>query len=148
MAAAFVEFEISDDHRFTQLDQVVNALGNAKRTDVFRDDSYWLSFFDEDAKSRFWWPSETEKEECLRRWQSTPVESRWSEVSLTDLSWDFGFMIDAFRNGEYELLGCRRISPQLARLEFNPYSWPYGGTGCMRALIEAFGHRVTVESDA
>ncbi|MBW4472219.1 MAG: hypothetical protein KME45_17710 [Stenomitos rutilans HA7619-LM2] len=52
-------------------------------------------------------------------------------------------MIEAFENGEYELLGRRRLSHQIARLEFSSYSSPYGGTGCMQALIEAFGHQVT-----
>jgi hypothetical protein len=29
-----------------------------------------------------------------------------------------------------------------------PLAWPYGGTECMRVLLEAFGHRVTNESPA
>lgn len=57
-------------------------------------------------------------------------------------------MIDAFRNGDYDLLGCRRASLRIGRLAFEPFGWPYGGTGCMRALIEAFGHRVTADAAA
>jgi hypothetical protein len=76
-----------------------------------------------------------------RRWFSTPVPERFTDTSL-ETPWDFGSMIDAFRNGEYDLLGCRRLTATAGRLEFDPHAWPYGGTGCMRALIEAFGHRV------
>jgi hypothetical protein len=52
-------------------------------------------------------------------------------------------MIGAFEDGDYELLGCHRLSDTVARLDFKPYGSPYGGTGCMQALIEAFGHQVT-----
>jgi hypothetical protein len=57
-------------------------------------------------------------------------------------------MIDALKNGEYELLGCEKISDRVGRFGFDPHCNPYGGTGCMRALIEAFDHRVTHEPGA
>jgi hypothetical protein len=57
-------------------------------------------------------------------------------------------MTDALKNGDYELLGCRKISDDVGRFEFEPRGYPYGGTGCMKALIEAFDHRVTHEPDA
>jgi hypothetical protein len=48
----------------------------------------------------------------------------------------------AFRNGDYELLGVRRITETRARLEYEPHGLPYGGSECMVALVEAFGSRV------
>jgi len=147
MSNFYVEFEIADEDRFRQLEAVVAGLAEAKRIDDFRDDEYWLRFFDTEARSHFWQPTEEEKQDWLRRWQSTPVEQRWSDPSLLELPWDFGSMIDAFKNGDYELLGCRRVSERVGRIEFEPFGWPYGGTGCMRALIEAFGYRVISEPE-
>ena len=56
-------------------------------------------------------------------------------------------LLEAFKNGDYELLPIVRLTETEAALPFNPTGNPYGGTGCMRALIEAFGHRVIAEPD-
>jgi hypothetical protein len=146
MSDFFVEFEIADEDRYDRLQRVVGALVAAKRADSFGEDSAWLEFFDPEARSHFWWPTEKEEQDWLRRWYSTPLDRRWTDPSL-ETPWRFEAMIDAFKNGDYELLSCRRVSERLGRIEFEPFGWPYGGTGCMRALIEAFGHRVTSEPD-
>jgi hypothetical protein len=57
MGDFFVEFGIADDGRFGQLVAVVEALRHAKRTDEWRDDDYWLGYFDEEARARFWRPT-------------------------------------------------------------------------------------------
>ena len=141
MGDFFVEFGIADDARLGRLVAVVEALRQAKQTDEWRDDYHWLGYFDEEARARFWWPTPEELKDWERRWFSTPVPERFTDPSL-ETPWDFGSMIDAFRNGEYDLLGCHRVSATAGRLEFDSHAWPYGGTGCMRALVEAFGHRV------
>src|SRR5438128_232699 len=61
--------------------------------------------------------------------------------------WDFGSMIDAFKDGEYELLSCEIISENRAIFRFMPWADPYGGTGCMQALVESFGFKVTKIED-
>jgi hypothetical protein len=138
----FVEFEIASEGRYRQLVMVVEALRQAKQSDEWRDDGYWLAFFDQEARSHFWWPTPAEEQEWQRRWFSTPVPERFTDPSL-EHPWAFDGMIDAFRDGEYDLLGCRKVSDGVGRLEFAPHAWPYGGPDCMEALIEAFGHRVT-----
>jgi hypothetical protein len=142
-----VEFAVTDDDRFRRLTAVFDALRDAKLADDWQDDDYWLGFFDAEALSWFWWPTPAEQEDWNRRWFSTPVSQRFTDPTLVT-PWDFGSMIDAFRNGDYDLLGCERVSPQAGRLVFDPHGWPYGGAGCMRALVEAFGHRVTAEPEA
>jgi len=146
MNGFFVEFAITNETQFKQLEAVVLALCEAKRTDEFPPDAYWLAFFDAKAQAHFWHPTEAELKDWEQRWSATPVKQRWHDPSLKT-PWDFGSMIGAFENGDYELIGCRRISDAVARLEFDPYGSPYGGTGCMQALIEAFGHQVTSVSD-
>lgn len=143
-----VEFEIASEESYRRLDAVLEALAAAKRSEDFRDDAYWLAFFNDEERSRFWWPTEDERQEWRRRWEAAPVDVRLSDPSFLPPAWDFGSMIDAFRHGDYELLGCRRASPRIGHLVFEPYGWPHGGTGCMRALIEAFGHRVTADAAA
>jgi len=57
--------------------------------------------------------------------------------------WMFDSMIDASKQGEYELLACRLVAPTIAHREFNPFAYPYGGTGCMKALEAAPSERIT-----
>ena len=59
------------------------------------------------------------------------------------LTWDFDSLIDAFVNGEYNLLSCEMTDDRKARLCFYALAYPYGGVGCMVALVEAFGGVVT-----
>jgi hypothetical protein len=60
--------------------------------------------------------------------------------------WDFDSLIDAFANGEYELLGIRRLGEH-APLEFEPATFPYGGVNCMTALVEALEGPITMIDD-
>jgi hypothetical protein len=136
-----IEYEIASDDRFHRLVTAFDALRRAKQSGDWHDDDYWLALFDQEARSHFWWPTAEEREDWARRRFYTPVPERFTDPSLKT-PWDFGSMIDALRNGEYDLLGCRIVAERVGRLEFGPHAWPYGGTGCLRALVEAFGHRV------
>ncbi len=51
--------------------------------------------------------------------------------------------MDAFVNGEYNLVSCELTDDGTARLNFDTLAYPYGGVGCMVALVEAFGGVVT-----
>jgi hypothetical protein len=142
-----VEFEIADPGRFELLRTVFNALRAAKAAGNFTEDhSGWVVYFDDAARSAFWWPTQAETDEWLKRWNETPVEQRLHDPSL-HRPWDFESMIDAFANGEYDLGECKRVNETTGRLTFYEHAFPFGGSGCMRALIEAFGHRVTRDYD-
>lgn len=138
METSFVEFEFADNKRFDMLVAVFDALRAAKKSDSFPSDQYWFAFFDEEALAHFWWPTEQEILEWEQHWKATPVRQRFTDLGL-QRPWLFGAMLDAIRDGEYELVTCAQLSDSRGRLEFVPYGWPYGGAGCMKALIEAFG---------
>src|SRR5690242_3671206 len=96
MSDFFVEFEIANQGRYKLLVAAFEALREAKRTGDWRDDAHWLVFFDEEARSRFWWPTPQERQEHRRRWLATPVPQRFADPSLRH-PWGFASMIDAFR---------------------------------------------------
>jgi hypothetical protein len=141
MSNFYVEFEIGSEAGFEKLVALYAALREAKINDDWKDDDYWLRFIDENSRKYFSWPTEAESEDWRRRWFSMPIETRLTDPSLRR-GWQYGSMIEAFRNGDYGLLECRKVSQGRARIEFDPYGHPYGGTGCMQCLAEAFGHRV------
>lgn len=141
---SFIEFEIDDSKRFDMLATVFSALRAAKQSDSFPDEKHWLTLFDGLALSYFWWPTEKEMQDWEQHWYSTPMSQRFTDPSLKT-PWHFGSMLDAFWEGEYTLVACQRLAENLGRLEFIPYAGPYGGTDCMKALVEAFGFRVIRE---
>lgn len=146
MEYCFIEFKVDDKNRFKDLCRVFEEIKKDKDADSFRNEQQWLAFFDDDARSHFWQPTQEEYNDWLLRWYATPVEQRWTDPSLKT-PWDFNSMFDAFQAGDYNLIACRMISSDLARIEFDPYGYPYGGTGCMKALIESFGFSIIAEDD-
>ena len=139
-----VSFELESEERFERLSAFVRALAHSKAEDDFHDDAYWERFLDERSRAAFWWPTAAEAEDWERRWSATPVDRRWTDPSLKT-PWVFGSLIDAVERGEFENLACRRTDEGGA-IEFQPCAWPFGGTAWMRALIEAYGGRVTEDT--
>jgi hypothetical protein len=137
----YLEFTVQDSQRFAVLQQFFGKLKADKDAEAFDDDDAYLALCDEQARSYFGWYTEEEDAEWLARWYATPLETRWTDETLKR-QWDFGSMIEAFKNGEYQLLSCELTAPMTARLTFESWAFPYGGTGCMQALIEAFGFKV------
>jgi hypothetical protein len=152
----YLDFKVEDQERFISLCRVfealrhdkekqLNAQDEAEATQAFREDDQWLIFFDERAQAHFWWPSQQELDTHSAQWFATPLPTRWSDPALKR-PWMFFAMIDAFKNAEFELLSCRGLSSNTARISFFPLAWPYGGTGCLKALVEAFAFEVVAES--
>lgn len=147
MVESSVTFELADLTRFEMLRRVFDALRDAKNTgEIDADDESWKSYFDDEALSHFWNPTPDELADWTRRWQAAAVENRFTDPTL-ETPWDFESMIEAFHNGEYDLLRVIRTSGVSGELQFEAHACPYGGTGCMRALIECFGGTVTGERD-
>jgi hypothetical protein len=118
MTPCYLEFLIPEEERLARLSAVVAALRADKQADTLRADEDWLEWFDDRALAHF-----------------------ATEFREDDPRWDFESMMDAWRNGEYQIVGIRRDGDR-ARLELEPEAWPYGGIDSLRALIEAFDGRV------
>ncbi len=142
----YIEFKVYDSASFKSLQNAFQKIKADKDIDSFENEETYLKFFDEQAKLYFGWYSEKEIKDWERKWFSTPVETRWNNPSLK-MKWIFGSMIECFKDGEYKLLSCEMVSEKKARLNFKPLSYPYGGTGCMQALIESFGFEIIEISD-
>jgi hypothetical protein len=138
-----VRFAIESEERFAALTRAFERIRECKAQDKWPDEKEdWTSYFDSKALGHFWWPTTAELKDWEKRYFSTPVPKRFTDPSLRH-GWDFLSLFEAFKNGDYELHAIMRLSEEEAALPFDPHGHPYGGTGCMRALIEAFDHRVT-----
>ena len=105
-----------------------------------------LDLFDTESRSHFYWPPDDVRRQRLEDLRTRVVLETPTEQA-TGLTWDFDSFVDAFLNGEYNLLSCEKIHDGKGRLNFYSLAYPYGGVGCMVALVEAFGGIVTGIND-
>jgi hypothetical protein len=138
----FIEFTVNNPERFERLRRVFLELKKDKDADHFRAEEEWPRYFDNEALDHFHWPTPEERSRWKVESQHRPILIMPTEMT-SGLQWDFFSMIDAFQNGEYELRTCELIGPTKGRLEFYALAYPYGGVGCIVALIEAFGFTIT-----
>lgn len=138
----FVEFSILSPERFAALQRAFAELKRDKDADDWRSNEELEKVFDAEALSHFYWPPDDVRRQRLEDLRTRPIIVTPTEQA-TGLTWDFDSLMDAFVNGEYNLLSCELIDDRKARLNFYSLAYPYGGVGCMVALIEAFGGVVT-----
>jgi len=146
MQPCYIRFQIASQSQLERLQRIVSELRSDKQSGEFRADLEWMTCFTTEELKSFWNPTQAELADWQRRWLATPVSERSKDPSL-QTPWDFRSMIDAIRNGEYELLGVRTDDMTTGFLEFDPHAYPFGGTGCLRALVLAYGHRLVGYDD-
>lgn len=136
----YVAFDIDDSGRFESLCAAFEAIKHDKESDNWRSEEDWLAVFNEEALAQFWWPTKEEREAFWEAYWGSPVPERWN---VEPPSWDFLSMIDSLKNGEYTLLACRMVDEHSGQIEFDPQSFPFGGTESLQMLVRAFGFEVT-----
>lgn len=141
MDHCYVEFVPKDAESLRRTDALFQAIGAAKESGMRPEDAVLTGYLNDEERACFWNPSPDEEREWNAHWSSTPVDVRLSPDMVTP-GWHFGSMLDAFWNGEYELVAIQEENGR-HYLTFDPFAYPYGGTGCMVALLECFGHTVT-----
>lgn len=102
--------------------------------------------FDAEALSHFYWPPEDVRRQRLQDLRTLPIRIT-PTGQTTGQTWDFDSLIEAFVNGEYNLLSCEMTEARKARLNYYALAYPYGCVGCMAALVEAFDMVVTGIND-
>jgi hypothetical protein len=140
-----VEFESNGEKSLQRLTEFFDLVKAAKDSEEPADESQLLAFLTDGERSYFSNLTAEEVAEWNEYWFSTPLPKRHSPETLVP-QWDFASMLDAFWNGDYDLIS---IQPRATRhvLEFNPHGYPYGGNGSLVALVECFGHQVVGVDD-
>src|SRR5262249_33311042 len=101
----------------------------------------WVRLVPQDARERFTWPTPQEREDWLRRKGSAVILVGQPKDQL-GVKWDFYRVFESIADGEYDLLGCERVSPTGGEIRIDPHAYPYGGLGPFIALVEAYGFSV------
>ena len=142
----YINFTICSPERFQALQRVFEELKRDKDADDWRTNEKLLTFFDAESLNYFYWPPEDERRQRLEDLQTRPILITPAD-QVAGQQWDFDSLIEAFVNGEYNLLSCEMLDDHNARLSFFSLAYPYGGVGCMVGLIEAFDGVVTGVDD-
>jgi hypothetical protein len=138
----FVEFSISSPERFAALQRVFAELKHDKDAEDWRSNEEWLTIFDAASLSHFYWPPDDTRRQRLADLRTRPIIETPTDQAGGQ-TWDFDSLLDAFVTGEYNLLSCEMTPNGKARINFFALAYPYGGVGCMVALVEAFDGLVT-----
>lgn len=136
----YVEFESNGEKALQRLTGFFGFVKTAKDSDAPINESQLSAYLTDTERAYFSNLTAEEMEEWNEYWFSTPLPKRHSaEMPMPE--WDFESMLAALWNGDYDLIAIRPQSTWHA-LEFNPHGYPYGGTGCLVAMVQCFGHRV------
>lgn len=124
---------------------VFEFIADGKRQESIDEDKL-ASLLGEKYKTKFLWATKEENEEWLKRWQATPVKSRFDDPSLKR-PWDFGSWVDAFNNAEVNLDSILVHETGKGELKFTQLAWPSGGIEATEELITIFNGCV-ISNDA
>jgi hypothetical protein len=144
MEGCFVEFIPPDDSYALRTIECVNYVAALKREDALDEDSMGKELSDEErAFFRVLTPEELQEWNAL--WFSTPASQRHSPTMPLP-GWDFGSMVESIADAEFDITG---VAAERGRfyLTFEPESYPFGGVGCLVALLECLGNRVVAVND-
>ncbi|MEM8777561.1 MAG: hypothetical protein AAGF26_01555 [Cyanobacteria bacterium P01_G01_bin.49] len=140
MDYCYVEFVPKDTESLYRTIELFGMVKAAKEANEAVNEKPLVDYLSDVERAYFWNPSPEESKEWHDQWFSTPLEIRHSRKMLTP-QWHLESMLDAFWNGDYDLVAIQEENGK-HYLTFYPYGYPYGGTGCMVAFLECFGHRI------
>lgn len=141
MEYLYIEFLKKDTEKLNQLIKIVNTMKKDISSGQINVDVKWLELFSDEDIDEFWWPNQEQYEEIKKLFGDNTVKIS-NKKDNPRVDWDIYSMFDAIGGGEYELIGIKEIEGDIFRLEFNPYSYPYGGIDALKKLISALGHTI------
>jgi hypothetical protein len=141
MHTCYVEFNPKDSISLRRSIDFFELIKSSKNQDEPPDEAQLANFLSDAEQSYFWNPTPQEQAAWSKEWFSTPIPIRHSPQMLLP-EWQFGSMLEAFWQGDYALGSIQDNARQYV-LTFSPNGYPFGGTGCMVAMLESFGHEVT-----
>jgi hypothetical protein len=144
MEGCFIEFSPPDDSHVLRTIECVNCVAVLKRDDELDEESMAKELSDAE-RGFFRVLTPEEQGEWNAFWFSTPLPQRHSPNMPTP-GWDFGSMVETIADAEFDITGVRTERGRYF-LTFEPESYPFGGTGCLVALLECLGNKVASVND-
>ena len=141
MDAIGVRFSVSNQERFTILRSLFAEVKREKNAHDFRDPARWFDLVPGELRGNFEWPSDEERQAWLAIRDATPIRVDHPSEQLGG-RWVFHRIFEALEEGEYSLVSCELVDDNIAEMQIDTWSYPYGGLGPMIALVEGFGFHI------
>lgn len=122
----YIEFDFSEELYFNDLKSVFEKLKMSGYNSIQRDDQYWLDSFPEYAVTKHFF-------------LDSDLKPDYKTAEQSDNNWHFYSLIELLHiNYEIEYIDIRLISSNKGLLEYDPYSYPYGGVDGLITLVKSF----------
>lgn len=131
----FIEFDIQSEQNFNDLKHTFDLFKEAKNNQQPRPEEFWLDNFPEYSLKQFYF-TESDKKPTFQT------------ADLGDFTWHF-YSLTTLLETDYEIeySDCFKLTDNLGRLEYLPYSYPYGGITGLIVFISSFNCNPTIIDD-
>lgn len=135
-----IAFHSKDDSSLARTREFLQMIKAAKESGDTENAEVFECYLNDQERQHFWHPTPAEMAQWNKDWNATPVDVRLSP-SMPTPPWDFESMLASLWDGEYDFVDIHAHQDHHL-LSFEPHAYPFGGTGCMVAMLECFGNKV------
>ena len=131
----YIEFEINDYKKFNFLKQTFELLKNAKNNVEPKNDEFWITNFPKYVLEKFYF-------------LETDIKPNFKTSKAKEFTWHFYSLIELLeKNYVIEYISCEEIEKSKGKLEYYPYSYPYGGISGLVTFVNSFECKPTKIDD-
>ncbi|ESU19495.1 hypothetical protein FEDK69T_31670 [Flavobacterium enshiense DK69] len=122
----YIEFDINEINKYNELKHTFELIKQAKNNCEPKNDNFWLDNFPKYSLEKF-------------HFLDDDIKPNFKTSEKGEFTWHFYSLILLLEtNYEIEYLGCEMTQRDRGRIEFDPYSYPYGGITGLITFIKSF----------
>lgn len=122
----YLEFDFFEDINFEDLKFTFEKIKYSKNNSIEKEDNYWLENFPKYSIEKFWF-------------LDSDFKPDFKTAEKTEFNWHFYSLIELLSvNYEIEYTDLKKVDSNKGLLEYNPYSYPYGGIDGIVMFIKSF----------
>lgn len=122
----YIEFDFADYNNFADLQSVFEKFKTAKNCGQPQQDFFWFNSFPDYSLTHFYFID-------------TDHKPGFQTAKKTEFTWHFYSLIELLQvDYEIEYVECIKLDENKGRLEYSPWSYPYGGVTGLLTLITSF----------
>lgn len=123
----YIEFEIDDYEKFNYLKHTFELLKAIKNNQEPQSDQFWINKFPKYVLEKFYF-------------LESDLKPSFETSKREKFNWHFYALIELLEtNYEIEYVSCIEIEKNKGKMEYSPYSYPYGGIDGLVIFINSFG---------
>jgi hypothetical protein len=131
----YIEFDILEDKNFNDLKHTFDLIKAAKNKGQPQTDQFWLDNFPDYSLKQFYF-------------SDTDIKPKFKTTDKSEFIWHF-YSLTSLLQTDYDInyRECFKTDNNHGRLEYNPFSYPYGGSTGLITFINSFNCKPTKIDD-